>query len=107
MIDFNALYEIVEKRESDNKDRQLRPGQLSDNVEVLGKFSTLRAEYPEFYQLLIKDPGLLQRITELLQQTSVEAGEELGKLLTDIPNSERLFSYIRKTESILVEDIDS
>lgn len=103
--EFIALFEIVKRRESD-KDGQLRQGQLSANVEALGKFSTLRAEFPEFYQLLIRKPALLGNITESFQSPSLELGEKVNEIAA-LPNLDRLLLYLRKTESILIDDIDS
>lgn len=102
--EFISLYEIVKKRES-NEGGLLRPGQLSSNVEFLGKFSTLRAEFPEFYQRLIKDPGLLKRLTDLVAQ-SVEHSV-LVSHLPMVPNAVNVVSYIRKTGTIMVDDIDT
>jgi hypothetical protein len=102
--EFIALYEIVKRRESDSGG-QLRPGQLSNNVEFLGKYSTLRAEYPEFYQLLIQNSVLLKNITESFQQKQNETNAWVSEL--KISNLDSLLSYLRKTESILVEDVDS
>lgn len=102
--EFISLYEIVKRRESKG-DGQLRPGQLSTNVEFLGRFSTLRAEFPEFYQLLIKNPVLLRELTDKIRQ-KVESSFEINELI-DVPNEASLISYIRKTETIMVDDIDT
>lgn len=94
----------MKKRESDTGG-QLRLGQLSSNVEFLGKFSTIRAEYPEFYQLLVKNPNKLKEITDLISQPVID--QVLESNLLGIPNKSNLISYLRKTEPILVEDIAS
>jgi hypothetical protein len=101
--EFITLYEIVMRRE-DKKDGQIRPGLLTDNVEFLGKYSTLRSEYPEFYKSLVMDTGLLQKITELIQKGTDEAQKELNDL--EIENSDSLFAFLRKTQTILVDDIE-
>jgi hypothetical protein len=101
--EFIALYEIVRRRENE-KDGQLKKGTLSNNLEFLGKFSTLRAEYPSFYKTLISDTGLLARVTTLIQQNGDTARQELAQ--NDVENIQSLLAYLRKTQTIMVNDID-
>ncbi|MBS4060903.1 MAG: hypothetical protein KG029_10925 [Bacteroidetes bacterium] len=99
--EFIALYEIVKRRENE-KDGQLKPNLLTGNLEFLGKFSTIRAEYPDFYQALVHDPALLEKITTHLLKKSDEA----QSLLKDLDlYSESLMFYLRKTQTIVMSDI--
>nr|NHJ86173.1 hypothetical protein [Asgard group archaeon] len=102
--EFIALYEIVEKREN-QIGRQLWPGLLTGEPEFLGKFSTIRAEYPEFYLALTKNPEFLATITNQLQNRN--ADEALDNLTKELKNTncDSLVSYLSKTQNITVEDI--
>ncbi|MCE5305869.1 KAP family NTPase, partial [bacterium] len=102
--EFIALYEIARRRENE-VGGQLRPGLLTGNIEFLGKFSTIRTEYPEFYKSLISDTSLLVIITEksALSQTIVK--EILPEEFKEI-NLESLLAYLQKTQSVMVEDIE-
>jgi hypothetical protein len=101
--EFIALYEIVKRREN-GKDGQLKPGLLTGNVEFLGKFSTLRAEYPNFYGALVDNTNLLAEMTSLLSTNIEEARKKL--MAMNIPNIELLLAYLRKTQTIMVYDIE-
>jgi hypothetical protein len=101
--EFIALYEIVKRRENE-KDGQLKKGALTDNLEFLGKFSTLRAEYPAFYKALITDSTLLASFTNLIPQNSETIREKMIQLRVE--NIASLLSYLRKTQTIMVSDID-
>lgn len=101
--EFIALYEIIKRRENE-KDGQLKTGILTDNIEFLAKFSTLRSEYPDFYKELIKDSTLIRTITDLYQFQENEKQGELESLAKLYTNS--LIAYLRKTQTILIEDID-
>ena len=102
--EFISLYKIVQKRE-DVKNGQIRPGLLTSNIEFLGKFSTIRAEYPDFYLDLINSTELLSQLTGLLSEKGVE--ETL-----DIKNNERkrysrsCIEYLNKTKAIMVDDLN-
>jgi Cdc6-like AAA superfamily ATPase len=101
--EFIALYEIVRRRENE-KDGKLKSGTLTKNIEFLGKFSTVRAEYPLFYRALTEGTALLNEITESFQQQENEAAQ---KKLIDwgITYSSSLIAYLRKTQTITVDDI--
>lgn len=102
--DFIAIFDIVERREKLGVG-QLRPGLLTKNPEFLGKFSTIRTEFPDFYKLLVEDTKLLTDVTELIR---ARKEEEIEKLLNSIKtkiNIESLISYLRKTQSIMEDDI--
>lgn len=101
--EFIALHEIVKRRENE-KDGRLKKGTLSDNLEFLGKFSTLRAEYPSFYKSLISDSSLLVRVTNLIQQNSDTVRDSLVQ--NGVENVPSLLAYLRKTQTIMVNDID-
>lgn len=102
--EFIALYEIVERRENE-KNGQLKPGTLTDNIEFLGKFSTIRSEYPIFYKALTEDSSLINKITDLFQeQDGNEAQCTLNESMEKYSSS--FISYLRKTQTILVEDVD-
>ncbi|MEK6750663.1 MAG: P-loop NTPase fold protein [Chloroflexota bacterium] len=102
--EFIALYEIVRRRENE-EEGQLRPGQLTNAVHFLGKFSTLRAEYPEFYQILTTDSGLLERIT----QTFLNNEDTAVSLIQDkkLSNQKSLLAYLRKTRTINPDDLNA
>ena len=85
--------------------RFLKPGLLTGNAEFLGKFSTLRAEYPNFYRALIDDTNLLPEITSLLNK-NIEEGQGKNSEAMNIPNIELLLAYLRKTQTIMVYDIE-
>ena len=101
--EFIALFEIIKRRES-KSNGQIRPGLLSNNVEFLGKFSTIRAEYPDFYKLLLSDSTFLSKVTESLQQK--EKTDELFTGGREVTNLKSLLSYLMKTQTILVDDLD-
>lgn len=101
--EFIALYEIAIRRENE-KDGQLRSGLLTGNVEFLGKFSTIRAEYPDFYRHLVEDTTLLPVITNLIHDNIEEARKRVDSL--NISNQESLLSYLRKTQVIAVDDVE-
>lgn len=103
--DFIALFDIVERRESQGEG-QLRPGIITSKPEELGKFSTLRTEYPEFYKLLVENTGLLSELTEMIKLK--KGKEEIEKPLEDIKNQlsiESLVSYLRKTQNTMIGDL--
>lgn len=102
--EFISLFEIVKRREGE-QDGQLKKGTLTADLEFLGKFSTLRAEYPSFYKALINDSALLTRATGLIQQNNDEVVRELMAKL-NIENVSSLLSYLRKTQTIMANDID-
>lgn len=103
--EFIALYEIVSRRENESNG-QLRPGLLTSNPEFLGKISTLRAEYPKFYRALIKNTTLLTNITNsfLNQEEEIDIDTLMNE--TQIPNQDSLISYLRKTQTIMVDDLE-
>ncbi len=93
--DFIALHEIVVRRENEECG-QLRKGAITENIEFLGKFSTLKSEYPEFYSKLRKKTNLLEEIS--------------NKVISDPGQLENyslsLRNYIRKTITINVDNIE-
>lgn len=102
--EFIALYEIVRRRER-KEDGQLRSGILTDNIGFLGKFSTIRAEYPEFYKDVIKDTSLISEITDILQDVQTEENQtKIDDWIKEYSGS--LIAYLRKTQMILVDDIE-
>ena len=103
--EFISLYEIVEKREN-QVGGQLWPGLLTGEPKFLGKFSTIRAEFPEFYAEVIKDPELLSKVTIIFQQKqgNDKVLEELKKKLINT-NYESLENYLKKTQFTTADDI--
>lgn len=112
--EFISLYQMASRKES-KEFGKLPPGKLSNNVIMLGKFSTIRAEYPDFYRLLIKHPSILRKITDGFSsngtiieksvenetQTHVNVSDESFLLETS------LVEYLRKTKSIPIADLES
>ena len=100
--DFIAMYYIVEKRE---KQGQLRPGIITENPEFLGKFSTIRTEFPYFYKLMVDDNQILAEVTNLIITDDGDGIKNKMDLINKTTNVKSLISYLRKTQSIMVEDI--
>jgi hypothetical protein len=117
--EFIAYYEIVRKREDQSI---LSAGKLTSNLECMGKFSTLRGEYPEFYKLLIKKPNTLKLIHDYLQ-TNEENKGKLEKAYDTVdpiiqsdlkltPEEIRvlqpgIISYLLRTLAFPIEDIET
>jgi hypothetical protein len=103
--DFIAIFDIVARRENPDEGGQLRPGVITSKPEFLGKFSTIRSEYPNFYKSLIDDTGILTDLTTMLQEgQDKEAINKLTASSHEI-NHDSLLAYLRKTQSIMVEDL--
>ena len=105
--EFIALYKIVEGREK-KIDGQLRPGTLTDNLKFLAKFSTLRAEYSGFYNVLLTNSHLLEEVNLIIrdsQQNNTKdilikvKSESLHHLL--ISDNQSLLKYLIKTQTIV------
>lgn len=102
--EFIALFEIVKRRENE-EDGQIRRGLLTSNPEFMGKFSTIRTEYPEFYKSLVNNTALLSEIDNLLLDRNEDKTKPLLSNLKNT-NTDSLLSYLRKTLTIMVEDIE-
>ena len=103
--EFIAAYEVARRRESE-KGGKLRPGALTSDPEFLGKFSTIRAEFPEFYTELVARPSLLRTLTTEIRAQKDDAARE--SITKSGPHSkpESLLGYLRKTQHVEVSDID-
>ena len=104
--EFISLYQIAKRRENPI-DGQLPEGFVKDNLESLGKFSTIRAEYPIFFEILVKKPTLLSTITSDIEIIDDNQKIIMKKEYADIKLDESLIEYLRKTESILLDNLGS
>lgn len=93
--DFIALHEIVIRRENEESG-QLRKGAITENIEFLGKFSTIKSEFPDIYLKLRKNPKLIEEINHNIN-TNSNISEEY---------SLSFLNYLRKTITITVENIE-
>ena len=98
--EFISLYTIVEKRET-KEGGQIRPGLLTENPFFLAKFSTIRAEYYDFYEKLLLNTNLLNEITYALITNASES------TITDLIGDKQvsLLKYLKKTQTVTVKDI--
>lgn len=104
--EFIATYEMVRRRESESGG-QLRPRALTATPEFLGKISTIRAEFPRFYEKLVDNPELLEEVTELIrtQKTDYEFQEKLKGYVNEAKLGS-LVGYLRKTQTVTVAEIE-
>ena len=102
--DFIALHDIVERREGP-EEGQLRPGAITNRPEQLGKFSTLRTEYPSFYEIMIRDTGILADLTKLLNENKDKEIINRMSGFAQKNNTKSLIDYLRKTGTVNIDDL--
>jgi hypothetical protein len=100
--EFIATYELARRRESESG--QLRPGMLTGVPEFIAKMSTLRAEYPAFYERLHDEPQLLTHVTEQIQSSNQDNAKAT---LRDIDEAKSLIGYLRKTQTVSTGEIET
>lgn len=103
--EFIATYEIARRLEDDDIGK-LQPGVLTGDPVFLGKFSTLRAEYPDFYSQLVASPSLLRKISREIRSLNDKAAISMLSAPASTAKLESLIAYLRKTLHVDVADID-
>lgn len=104
--EFISAFSIAQKREGVGPN-YLRPGTLTSNPEFMGKFSTIRSEFPELYKALVKRPSLLDEIENLLRSHLDDEAKEIMKSYNIEDKIGECLNYLRKTLIIVTKDIES
>lgn len=97
---------LAQELEESDAPRSLKEGRVTSNKAFLAKMTVVQSDFPEFYALLEKDPGILKDTREYLRGTMSQhelSNNAFERLETDSGSETRLKSFLRSTITVQVE----